>query len=123
MTTTTHNFHDLAKIAHDPTKDIRTAVYVGPDGDYIEQWFNPMFCDRTYLRVDPILATRDDAWLKTVGTIEDFLAAPAARLSLHDERNLHAVLFERGWRVEERFPYTGPKGRMEWNAYEADRLF
>ena len=125
MITVTKNEHNIRAIAHDPTKDIRTAVYVGPDGDYIEEWFNPMFCDRTYLRVDPILATRDDAWLKTVGTIEEFIAAPAARLCPHagEERDLHAMLFERGWRVEERFPYTGPKGQMEWNKYNEESLF
>lgn len=125
MTTTTRNFHDLAKIATDPTKDIRTAVYVGPDGDYIEQWFNPMFCDRTYLRVDPILGTRDDAWLKNVGTITDLLNAPAANFRPHaiEARELHATLFEMGWRVEERFPYNGPMGQMEWTKYEEDRLF
>ena len=125
MITVTKNEHNIRAIAHDPTKNIRTAIYVGPDGDYIEQWFNPMFCDRTYIRVRPIDATRDDAWLKQVGEIEDFLEKPAANLRPHSgqEQQLFATLFTLGWRVEELMPYDGPKGRMEWNAWYAKHWY
>lgn len=125
MTTITNNFHDLAKIANDPTNPIRTAVYVGPDEDYVEQWFVPMFGTRLYTRVDPILGTRDDAWINWVDNPAELVGATAAVLKPTplQERDLHATLFELGWRVEERTPYNGPVGQMEWNAYEGDRLF
>ena len=124
MITVTHNAHDIAKIANDPTQSIRTAVYVGPDEDYIEVWFNPMFGHRTFIRVDPIMGTRDDAWSKCVVDEAELLATPYGNFRTTDfGQRLHAMLFVRGWRVEEVMPYDGPVGDMEWRAYEKDRLF
>lgn len=119
MTTTTT--HDLARIANNPTAPVRTAVYVGPDGDYIEQWIVPMTGVYLYTRVYPRTATRDDAWGMWVSNPDELLTQPAAVMepSPIQVRALHAMLFEMGWRVEKRTPYTGPIGQMEWNAHNA----